>query len=207
MRIFLFMSKIENKAKEKQVLLVLDVDETLVFAHPTPLEREADFKVFDYFVYQRPYLGEFLSEINDDFHLAIWSSADDTYVQEIVKNIIPESIELVFVWGRSRCTYTRNIQVDEYGYYDDNYHNHYRYVKALKKVRKQGFRLEKTLIVDDTPFKSKNNYGNAIYPKEYKGDLEDDELKYLSKYLKTLKNVNNVRVIEKRGWKSQITIA
>ena len=187
-----------------KILLILDVDETLVFATEQRLAREANFKVFDYFVYKRPGLDEFLAEVDQGFYLAVWSSADDEYVEEIVKNIIPEGIELAFVWGRSRCTYTRDTQIDEYGYYNDNIYSHYRYIKPLKKVKKQGFTLEKTLIVDDTPFKSKNNYGNAIYPKEYRGEAEDNELKLLSKYLKTLINVENVRIIEKRGWKSQL---
>ncbi|MBL4648592.1 MAG: hypothetical protein JKY03_02595 [Aureispira sp.] len=57
-------------------------------------------------------------------------------------------------------------------------------------------------MVDDSPEKTQNNYGNAIYPNEFIGNLEDDELLYLLKYLKTLKDKTNVRGIEKRGWRS-----
>lgn len=60
------------------------------------------------------------------------------------------------------------------------------------------------MIVDDTPHKSKDNYGNAIYPKEYKGDKNDNELLLLADYLLTLKDKTNVRRIEKRGWKSKL---
>ena len=51
---------------------------------------------------------------------------------------------------------------------------------------------------------SKNNYGNAIYPSEFTGDRNDDDLKFLSIYLKTLKDIENVRRIEKRNWKQKI---
>ncbi len=56
--------------------------------------------------------------------------------------------------------------------------------------------------MDDTPAKSRSNYGNAIYIKEFLGDMKDQELKYLRDYLLTLKNVDNVRAIEKRNWQT-----
>ncbi len=73
------------------------------------MDIKPDFQIFDYNVYKRPYLREFLSAIKNDFLLAIWSSASDDYVDGIVEQIIPEDIELEFIWGRSRCTYRRNI--------------------------------------------------------------------------------------------------
>ena len=59
------------------------------------------------------------------------------------------------------------------------------------------------IIVDDTPHKCIENYGNAIYPNEYLGEIDDTELLFLAKYLKTLKDATNVRTIEKRGWRNQ----
>ena len=61
------------------------------------------------------------------------------------------------------------------------------------------------LIIDDTPRKCKYNYGNAIYPKEFLGDKNDDELKLLFEYLLKIKDVKNFRTIEKRGWRDEIT--
>lgn len=46
-----------------------------------------------------------------------------------------------------------------------------------------------------------NSYGNAIYPKEYKGEQKDKELLHLAKYLLTLQNEENLRIIEKRFWR------
>jgi len=187
-----------------KILLILDVDETLIHASAKELGIKADFKVFDYFIYKRPYLDFFLDEIKDHFMVAVWSSASDDYVNEIVKLIFPENFDLKFVWGRSRCTPKRFLNVDEYGNYDDRYLDHFNYVKPLKKVKKKGFDLNKILIIDDTPHKSRENYGNAIYPKEYLGDIEDDELKQLSKYLKLFMGIDNVRSIEKRNWRNEI---
>ena len=66
--------------KEK-ILVVLDLDETLIHATKNELGRKADFQIFDYHVYKRPYLNEFLTEINEHFLLAVWSSASDDYVE------------------------------------------------------------------------------------------------------------------------------
>ncbi len=190
----------DYKNKEK-ILLVLDLDETLIHATETELDRKADFKIFDYHVYKRPFLKEFFDQIKDHFLLAVWSSASDDYVEEIVKHIFPKEIKLEFVWGRSRCTYKRNLRIDEYGYYDDNALNHYNYVKHLKKVKKHGYDQGKILIVDDSPHKCQDNYGNAIYPKEFKGEQQDDELKLLAPYLKTFIGKKTVMKIEKRNWR------
>ena len=46
------------------------------------------------------------------------------------------------------------------------------------------------------------NYGNAIYIKEFTGDVNDCELQHLYNYLLTFKTVENVRIIEKRGWRN-----
>ena len=189
---------------DKKILLILDVDETLIHATDKELNQKVDFKIFNYNVYKRPFLNEFLEEIKNDFLLAIWSSASDDYVEEIAKRIIPQEIELEFIWGRSRCTYRRNLQIDEYGYYDDDFRNHYHYIKPLKKIKKKGYNLNRILIVDDSPHKSKDNFGNAIYPNEFTGDSTDKELKLLAKYLKSLKDKENVRRIEKRNWQNRI---
>lgn len=189
---------------DKKILLILDVDETLIHATDKALDRDADFMVFGYHVYKRPFLDEFLKAINNEFLIAIWSSASDEYVEAIVKEIISEKIVLEFVWGRSRCTYRRNFHIDEYGYYEQDFENHYHYIKPLKKVKKRGYHLDKILIVDDSPHKSKDNFGNAIYPKAFKGDVDDNELPLLAKYLKTLKDKENIRGIEKRNWQNRV---
>lgn len=185
----------------KRILLILDLDETLIHASEKELGRPADFQVFYYHVYKRPFLESFLRGCHEHFELAIWSSAADDYVQAIVKQIIPEEIRLAFVWGRSRCTYCFDHLSFESS--PENYFSHYHYVKVLKKVKKRGYSLERTLIIDDTPTKSRRNYGNAIYPKEYTGEPEDNELRKLLAYLTELKDARNVRAIEKRNWKNQ----
>lgn len=175
--------------EQNKILLVLDLDETLIHATEHPLEIKPDYQVFSYFVYSRPHLDWFLNKISTSYRLGIWSSADDEYVEAIVDCIKPDEINFEFVWGRSRCTIKRDYNLDRY--FKE---------KRLKKLKKYGHTLEKILIVDDTPEKLKDNYGNAIYIKPFEGDLKDDVLLRLYDYLETIKEVENVRKIEKRGW-------
>lgn len=172
-----------------KILLILDLDETLIHATSDPVNQNYHFTFNKYFVYKRPHLKWFLENAALDFDLAIWSSADDTYVQNIVDLSGLSDIDIKFIWGRSKCTTRRNFDLDEYVH-----------EKRLKKVKKLGYSLEKMLIVDDSPEKTKENYGNAVYIKPFKGSEEDHELKKLLDYLKTIKDSPNVRTIEKRGW-------
>lgn len=178
---------------EEKILLILDLDETLIHATDKKLEIDPDFEYAEYFVYKRPNLYEFLNEMAEHFKLAIWSSADDKYVNDIVDIIQPGEITFEFVWARSRCTLRRDYALD-------------RYVreKRLKKIKKQGFRLEKTLIVDDSPEKTRDNFGNAIYIDPFEGNQKDNELIILSNFLKSIKDSDNVRTIEKRGWRNKL---
>jgi RNA polymerase II subunit A small phosphatase-like protein len=185
-----------------RTLLILDLDETLIHATETMLDRPPDFEVFGYHVYRRPYLELFLESVRNDFDLAVWSSASDGYVQAVVDHIFEEPASLQFIWGRSRAT-LRRVSQDESGHMIDPW-DHTHYLKPLAKVRRMGWRLERVLIVDDTLEKCVRNYGNAVHPRPYEGDASDAELPLLAAYLRTLKSELNVRSIEKRRWRDVV---
>ena len=190
-----------REAPSDRILLILDLDETLIYATEAPLHRPADFCVYDYHVYRRPHLDAFLAGCARDFELAIWSSASDAYVEAVVARIFPDRSRLRFVWGRSRATLRRG-PLNRNGLHDPWDHRHY--LKPLEKVKRAGWRLERVLIVDDTPEKCIRNYGNAIYPRPYEGAEDDDELPLLGRYLATIRDAPNVRRIEKRRWRSLV---
>lgn len=190
-----------NSAAPDRILLILDLDETLVHACEHPLDRPADFRLFDYHVYRRPGLDEFLAACTASFDLAVWSSASDDYVAGVVEAVFPNADHLSFVWGRSRATWRRHLNPDDV--YLHSPHDHRHYLKPLRKLRRLRWRLERMLIVDDTPEKCVRNYGNAIYVRPYEGDPEDNELSLLAAYLQSLKDCPNVRTVEKRRWRDE----
>jgi len=176
-------------------LVILDVDQTLIFATKETLIRPPDFEVFNYVVYKRPNLNEFITRLEKSYEIAIWSSAGNDYVNSIIEQL-ELNVKIQFIWGRNEATQKRQLN----DYYETGNDTEYYYVKPLKKVKRKGYDLERILIIDDSPHKSKLNYGNAIYPKPYKGETEDNELLKLIDYLESIKDEPNFRKIEKRNW-------
>lgn len=177
-----------------KALLILDLDETLIHSSLIELEGLCDLKIFNFYVYKRPHLDEFLKEAFKYYKIGIWSTGSDDYVEAIVKHLIPEGEHLEFVWGRSRCP------VKMPGENDYVHAGYAHYIKPVQKVTRKGYKKERILIVDDSPYKISENYGNAIYIDEFTGDKNDDALIRLAKYLKEIHDVTNFRSIEKRGW-------
>jgi RNA polymerase II subunit A small phosphatase-like protein len=178
--------------KDEGILLILDLDETLVHAIEQPLSRPCDFFIEPYHVYQRPHLGEFLTACAGCYRLAIWSSGGSDYVRAVVGRIMPRGIEPVLAWDCRRCTRHLDRETREEVF-----------LKDLKKIRRAGFDLHRVLIVEDAPQKVKRHYGNAIYVPPYYGEDEDDVLPRLARYLISIHQTPNVRVVEKRGWYQQ----
>jgi RNA polymerase II subunit A small phosphatase-like protein len=176
-----------------RILLILDIDETLIFASERDLERSPDFRVGPYSVYRRPHLDEFLKSCCENFEIAIWSSSGADYLAEVLRRILPAEVSPVFVWDRERCVRAFDSEQQETCF-----------VKDLKKIKRLGYDLDRVLIVDDTPQKAQRNYGNAIYVSPFCGDAQDDELLDLSRYLESLCHSRNVQTIEKRGWKRRL---
>jgi len=179
----------------KKRLLILDLDETLIHSVDQYVPKKSTVKVDHWYVYPRPGLIPFLRDISALYYLAVWSAADELYVNSIISKVIPNDIIFEFIWDRSRCT--KRIDIDtKVSYYEKN----------LKKVKKLNYSLDDIIIVDDIPENASRNYGNLITVKPYYGETYDDELPKLFHYLKYLSTKENIRSIEKRGWKGQISL-
>ncbi|UXI70570.1 HAD family hydrolase [Tahibacter amnicola] len=173
-------------------LLVLDLDETLVYATEIPLGHPEDFRVGPYYVYPRPHLTAFLADMQSLFDIGVWTASGERYAIQIVQRYFaPES--LAFVWSSERCTLARDLES-----------GNYLTLKNLKKLRRRGYLLEQIIAVDDTPSKYRRSYGNLVTVSEFTGDPGDAELPLLGRYLRSLAGVPNVRQIEKRRWRQQV---
>ena len=171
-------------------LLILDVDETLVHADEKPLIRAADFRVGPFHVYRRPFIREFVAAVSEWFDLAVWSSASTSYVNGVAENVFGVPNTLRFIWASDRCTRRYHAELQEQYY-----------AKNLSKLRKLGFELERILMVDDSPEKLSQHYGNHIRIAPFTGNESDTELRDLLPFLESLRTAENVRRIEKRFWR------
>jgi TFIIF-interacting CTD phosphatase-like protein len=172
-------------------LLILDIDETLIYATEAPLAgSEPDFHVGPFSVYRRPHLGTFLEAVAAMFELGIWSSASENYVAGITALLFPDPSALRFVWSSSRCTRRYHPELQEAFY-----------AKNLQKVRRLGYPLERVLMIDDSPEKLSQNFGNHIRINPFMGEPADTELRDLLPFLSWLRDSENVRKVEKRHWR------
>ena len=171
------------------LLVVLDIDETLVHACRRRVGRRPDFWVSSYAVHKRPFVDEFLAHVMDNYQVALWTSSSPGYAHPLVKKLVSEPERLEFVWCSDRCTVRRDPATREY-YWS----------KKLAKLKRLGFALERIVVVDDSPEKHRQNYGNLIRIEPYEGDPTDRELLRLIPYLQELAEEPNVRRLEKRGW-------
>src|SRR5262249_16031075 len=162
---------------------------TLVFATEQPLASPEDFRVGAYFVYKRPGLEKFIGFAMNYFRVAVWTASSADYAAEVLTEIFPDVHQLEFAWSRERCT--RRV--------DPELQTRY-WTKDLKKLSRRGYLLDQILVIDDTPRKLERNYGNHIGIPPFHGDRDDGELEKLQEYLVQLKDVNDVRTVEKRYW-------
>lgn len=174
-----------------RILLVLDLDETLVYASETPLPR-ADFQVGPYHVVKRPFVVEFLRQADQWFDLAVWTSSGGGYAEEVIPLVFGDvAARLKFVWCRDRCTRRYDEPTGEYCY-----------VKPFRKLKRLGYDLDRVLVIDDSPEKHQQNYGNLLRVTPFTGDPQDTELRDLLPFLDRVRHLADVRAVEKRGWHS-----
>ena len=168
-------------------LIVLDIDETILYASENKLDIREDHIWENYYIYVRPFFMDLIKAIKEYYHIAIWTSSGEKYSDFIAENYFKD-VEIEFKWSRERCTMKFDPWTQEY-----------HFVKNLKKVFRR-YPKEKVLMIDDTPMKISYQYGNLICVPEFKGDQADTVLDHLCDYLLTIKDEPNFRRIEKRGW-------
>lgn len=173
-------------------LVVLDLDETLVHAREEPLDRAADHVILGYSIYLRPGLAEFLAAVLDRFEVGVWTSSHSDYASAVISAIL-DPRRLRFVFARERCTRWTDLETRDQVW-----------LKDIRKLRRFGFPPERILFVDDTPEKLRRSYGNLVRVAPFEGDVRDDELAFLSRYLEELGTVGDVRRVEKRGWRARM---
>lgn len=180
------------------MLLVLDLDETLVFAEePSKLPREPEFMIGPYGVLRRPGLARFLAFAFARFReVAVWTASTRSYADPLLQRVLAPGHQLAFLWGREKCT----LRVD----WDSRESVR---LKDIAKLRRRGYDERRILFVDDSPEKLARSYGNLVAVRPFFGDPQDRELELLERYLEQLGPLDNVRTIEKRGWQRRDPVA
>ena len=188
-------------------LLVLDLDETLLFTEYAS-EKDFDFIVCDNFmVKKRPFLDEFLNAVFEiGYKIAIWTASTEKYAKEIVANLFGKDYEqkLEFVYSRSQCNFKNNPKQSCFSC------EKIITIKNLKKIwRKKSLKAKwnktNTFVLDDNNTTFSKNYGNSIPIPAWSNHFlykDDDALKRLIPLLRIWKSCANVRLLDKQFWYS-----
>jgi TFIIF-interacting CTD phosphatase-like protein len=177
---------------EERLLVVFDLDETLIHATLRIAPGMADFMSGPHPCAIRPHAIGLVEECLDRYDVAVWTSAGSLHAETVVSELFGDDAPLRFVWSAQHCTPYRNHETFE----DVS-------LKNLHKLRRKGINLDRVIAIDDTPEKHQRSYGNLLRVQPWMGDREDTELDDVRRYLRWLDGQPSTRRVEKRGWRTQ----
>ena len=168
--------------KKKKKTLILDLDETLVHSSMNPFHKCADItlplnfngKKFFVYVLKRPFLEQFLTEMNLIYDIIIFTASLPEYSEPLL-DIIDKNKVIKYRLNRNHCRHYQNI-----------------YIKDLKVINRN---LKDMIIIDNNPESYLMNKENAIPILTWEDDENDNELIKLIPVLKYLAEVNDVRTV------------
>ena len=170
--------------QSKKRCLVLDLDETLIFAHNESTDQGYDEKIDLYigenrthsiYVYYRPFLKEFLEYVSTKWEIGIFTSSSNIYANAILERIDPENKYFNFRLFKTSC------------YRDCNNH----LIKDLEIIGNR--ELKNIAMVDNSIDSIIYQLDNCIPCVPYYGDSKDQELVSLAKFLDILYQVPDLR--------------
>lgn len=180
-----------------QPLLILDIDETLLFAATQPLTHQWHYKAERTWIYKRPYVDEFLDYCATYFQLGVWTSARDSYAREIFSQVFP-NLPLLFIFSEMHCVNETQSNGEIVS------------VKSLANLTDYGVDLKRVLMVDDSKEKHYQNPANLVEVKPYYAEaeypeLKDNELMLLKTFLGNVREQQNFLILDKTEWRHSVS--
>uniref|UniRef100_A0A0G4GDF7 FCP1 homology domain-containing protein n=1 Tax=Chromera velia CCMP2878 TaxID=1169474 RepID=A0A0G4GDF7_9ALVE len=166
-----------KKTCDKDITLVLDLDETLMHCRPERIPgRDPDTIVrFDDsasvgFVYFRPHVRDFLERCAKAFEVVVFTASTQNYADQVINKLDPQRLLIKHRLYRPHCT-------ENFGGY-------------TKDLRNLGRAMDRTILVDNSPISLAPQLDNGILCLSWFGDSRDHELHQI---LKELKHVADTR--------------
>ncbi|NOX43677.1 MAG: HAD family hydrolase [Gammaproteobacteria bacterium] len=175
-------------SNDTRPLLILDIDQTLLFASTTPLAKPYDYQAERTWIYKRPHVDAFLHFCMVHFQIGVWTSARASYAEEIFSQVFAY-FPLAFIHSEQHCLVGRDANGQSIS------------IKPLAQLNQRGFELSRILMIDDSKEKHCLNAANLILVKPYYALDEDNELFLLEQYLNTIKQQANFLSLNNQHWR------
>lgn len=131
----------------------------------------------------RPYCSESLKILSEYYELYIFTSATREYAEKIMDILDPYKRIFSGALSRNHCCKTKK------GFY----------IKDLRIILNKN--LSEMLIIDDLCHSFAFQIDNGIPILPWNGDTDDQELKYLTKYLVSISKNEDLRLCNKKFFK------
>ena len=179
-------SNLNKSIKKFKKTLILDLDETLVhssfkpvnynnISHKPDILLKINFRenIHNVYVLKRPYVYEFLKEMNKIYNIIIFTASVKEYANPLLDTLDSEKVIKKRLFREDCCVGTDG-----------------KFVKDLKVLN---MNLKDLILVDNNPISYSYNRSNGIPIKTWHFDKTDQELVKLIPVLQFLSNVNDVR--------------
>lgn len=173
--------------------VILDLDNTLIYAEPVEDmndEIEKKFKFFKhhdmdgyYVVFERPGVQEFLDYLFENYNVSVWTAATKNYALFVIKNVILTKPErhLDYIFFYYHCGVSRRV---------------YKCDKKLNLLwdtfKLLNYNEDNTIIIDDNDDVISSNPKNSIQIEQFdvknKNSQKDKELEKIREKLEKLKD-------------------
>ena len=196
---YLYDSYVQNKPRKKIIniddkkninqnkkMLILDLDETLVHSCLKPIQIKGHSiqpdialqvkfhqNYHNVYVLKRPYVDEFLEEMDKYYNIIIFTASVQEYADPLLDKLDKKKVIKVRYY-RNSCTLDKNGK----------------FVKDLGTLYKD---LSNVILLDNNPISYSYNKSNGLPIITWHFDKKDKELKNLIPVLQFLSNVKDVR--------------
>lgn len=187
---------IELSQKINKKTLILDLDETLIHSDMDfvlkPKKYDVILEFFDNEtnknvplpIFLRPKLFEFLDYASENFELILFTSSDQLYADAIINFIEKNKKYFSMKLYRDSCIYIEpGLNIKD--------------LRIFLPYRK----IEDIIIVDNSLFSFCNQLNNGILITSFFEDKNDDFFNNLKEYLKVIKDMIDIRDLNKQSFK------
>ena len=190
-----YKNVLSTKPENNKKTLILDLDETLIHSDMDFLSKTKNYdvklEIFDEVenqneplpLFLRPGLFEFLEFASKNFELVVYTASEKIYADAIINYIEKDKKYFSMRLYRNSCIFI------EPGLFIKD-------LRIFTPYRK----MEDIILVDNSLFAFCNQLNNGILITSFFEDKTDNFLQNLEGYLEMIKNVNDIREINKQSF-------